>query len=139
MSKKVTKKQVIKKLRHIVNTRGYEYNYEMPLYEDEHGVVVEALDCMYTDSRGAPSCIVGMLLSEVSPTTLKQLHNYEWGQRYRPTPIAVPQLIDNPSVEVNLSELFDTEALQVLRAVQYKQDFGYSWGEALDSAIKENK
>lgn len=136
MTKRLTYAQTKKKLRRIVNLKGHEYMYEYPTYEDEYGVDREALNCHYTDSSGNPSCLVGALLAEVAPGKLKALHSYEWDDRYDPTAVASIGLVGVNPTGVDLSELFEEDALKLVHRVQRKQDDGYSWGESLDLAIK---
>lgn len=136
MTKRLTYAQTKKKLRRIVNLKGHEYVYEHPIYEDEYGGDQEALDCHYTDSNGKPSCIVGALLAEVAPGKLKSLHSYEWQERYEPKAIATIQLVGVNPTGVDLSELFEEDALKLVHRVQRKQDDGCSWGESLDAAVK---
>lgn len=143
MSKKITAKEVRKKLRRISNERGYEYTYEYPTYEDEHGQVLESLDCHYSDSAGNPSCIVGALLYDVAPALYRKLHQYEWDSTGygEPRSVAVNSLVEgSPMYEgdtgVNLSDIFEPEAIQVLCSVQRYQDDGDSWGEAVDAVAE---
>lgn len=136
MTKKLTYKQTKKQLRRIVNLKGHEYMYEYPTYEDEYGVDREALDCHYTDSSGKPSCLVGALLAEVAPGKLKSLHSYEWEDRYEPQAVASTELVGENPTGVDLSELFEEDALKLIHRVQRRQDDGNSWGESLDMAIK---
>lgn len=136
MTKKLTYAQTKKKLRRIVNLKGYEYVYEHPIYEDEYGEDRQAIDCHYTDSNGKPSCIVGALLAEVAPGKLKSLHSYEWQERYEPQVIASVQLVGVNPTGVDLSELFEEDALKLVHRVQRNQDGCNSWGESLDMAIK---
>lgn len=135
MSKLITAKEVKRRLRRISNERGYEYVYESPWYEDEYGEEVQASECYYTDSSGTPSCIVGVLLKDVAPSTLQRLHQYEWGGGYEPNCVAVPDISHMKLVEgVDLYEIFEPEAVDMLIRVQKKQDSGMSWGEAVDQA-----
>ena len=136
MTKKLTYAQTKRKLRHIVNLKGHEYVYEHPIYEDEYGEDQEAMECHYTDSNGKPSCLVGALLAEVAPGKLKSLHSYEWEDRYDPQVVASTELVGENPTGVDLSELFEEDALKLVHRVQRRQDDGYSWGESLDLAIK---
>ena len=136
MAKKITAKEVKRKLRRIVNLKGHEYVYEHPTYEDEYGDIKESIECHYTDRSGKPSCIVGALLSEVAPGELKKLHSHEWEYRYEPRAVTTLELVGENPTGVDLSELFEEDALQLVHRVQRSQDYGNSWGESLDSAIK---
>ena len=136
MSKKITLAQTKKQLRRIVNLKGHEYVYEFPIYEDEYGEDQEALDCHYTDRNGKSSCLVGALLAEVAPGKLKTLHSYEWQDRYEPQVVESTELVGENPTGVDLSELFEEDALKLVHRVQRRQDDGYSWGESLDLAIK---
>lgn len=133
MSKLIGAKEVKRRLSRISNERGYEYEYQAPLYENEYGEEVQALECYYTDPSGNPSCIVGELLKDVAPSALKRLHQYEWGGGYEPNCIAVPDISHRKLINgVDLFEIFEPEAVDMLIRVQKKQDSGMSWGEAVD-------
>lgn len=133
MTKKIGAKEVKRRLRRISNEVGYEYTYEAPWYEDEYGEEVQASECYYTDISGNPSCIVGVLLKDVAPNVLKRLHQYEWGGGYEPNCVAVPDIANSKLVDgVDLFEIFEPEAVDMLFRVQKKQDSGMSWGEAVD-------
>lgn len=136
MTKKLTYAQTKKQLRRIVNLKGHEYVYEYPIYEDEYGGDQQAVECLYTDSNGKPSCLVGALLAEVEPGKLKTLHSYEWEDRYDPQVVASTELVGVNPTGVDLSELFEEDALKLVHRVQRKQDDGNSWGDSLDMAIK---
>lgn len=136
MTKKLTYAQTKKKLRHIVNLKGHEYVYQHPVYEDEYGEDQQSLECHYTDRKGKPSCIVGALLAEVAPGKLKSLHSYEWQDRYEPQAMSSPELVGENPTGVDLSEVFEEDALQLVHRVQRRQDDGNSWGESLDLATK---
>lgn len=136
MTKKLTYKQTKKQLRRIVNLRGHEYMYQHPVYEDEYGEDQEALECHYSDSNGKPSCLVGALLADVAPGALKKLHVFEWENPYDPQVMASTELIGENPTGVDLSDLFEGDALKLIHRVQRLQDYGNSWGESLDMAIK---
>ena len=136
MTKRLTYAQTKKQLRHIVNLKGHEYVYEQLIYEDEYGEDQEALECHYTDSNGKPSCLVGALLAEVAPGVLRSLHSYEWEDRYDPQVVASAELVGENPTGVDLSELFEEDALKLIHRVQRRQDDGNSWGVSLDLAIK---
>lgn len=136
MTKRLTYAQTKKQLRRIVNLKGHEYVYQYPVYEDEYGEDQESFECHYTDRFGKPSCIVGALLAEVAPGKLKSLHSYEWQDRYEPQAVASPELVGENPTGVDLSELFEEDALKLVHRVQRQQDYGCSWGEALDLATK---
>lgn len=136
MTKRLTYAQTKKQLRRIVNLKGHEYVYEHPIYEDEYGIDRQSMECHYTDSSGKPSCFVGALLAEVAPGKLKTLHSYEWEYRDEPKVVASIELVGENPMGVDLSELFEEDALKLVHQVQLKQDDGYSWGESLDLAIK---
>ena len=130
MSNKITAKEVVRKLRHIANERGYEYTYEPPWYEDEYGELVQGNDCYYSDRDGNPSCIVGVLLHGVAPDTYRTLHQFEWDDTaYNPRCVSVEELYAEgkalrkvPGVE--LSDIFEPEAIKALAEVQRSQDWG---------------
>lgn len=133
MSKLIGTKEVKRKLRRIANERGYEYVYEAPNYENEYGEYVQGLECYYTDPDGNPSCIVGEVLADVAPSTLKRLHQYEWDITYEPNCVSVADISRRQLVDgVDLYEIFEPEAVDMLFRVQQKQDSGMSWGEAVD-------
>ena len=136
MTERLTYAQTKKQLRRIVNLKGHEYVYEHPIYEDEYGAHREAMECHYTDSNGKPSCLVGALLAEVAPEKLKSLHSYEWEDRYDPKVVASAELVGVNPTGVDLSELFEEDALNLVHGVQRMQDYGYSWGVSLDFPIK---
>ena len=136
MTKRLTYAQTKKQLRRIVNLKGHEYVYEHPIYEDEYGAHREARECHYTDSNGKPSCLVGALLAEVAPEKLKSLHSYEWEDRYGPQVVASTELVGVNPTGVDLSELFEEDALKLVHRVQRRQDARYSWGESLDLSIE---
>ena len=136
MTKRLTYAQTKKQLRHIVNLRGHEYVYEHTIYEDEYGEDQQSFECHYTDRSGKPSCLVGALLAEVAPGKLKTLHSYEWQDRYEPQVVASAELVGENRTGVDLSELFEENALKLVHRVQRRQDDGYSWGESLDLATK---
>ena len=136
MTKRLTYAQTKKQLRRIVNLKGHEYVYVYPWYEDEYGEDQEALECHYTDSNGKPSCLVGALLAEVAPGKLKSLHSYEWQDQYEPQVVASTELVGVNPTGVDLSELFEEDALKLVHRVQRRQDDAYSWGESLDLAIE---
>lgn len=131
MTKRLTYAQTKKQLRRIVNLKGHEYVYENPIYEDEYGEDQQAMDCHYTDPEGKPSCLVGALLAEVAPGKLKSLHSYEWQVRTDPQIVASSDLVGVNPTGVDLSELFEEDALKLVHRVQRRQDDGYSWGESL--------
>lgn len=133
MSKLIGAKEVKRRLRRISNERGYEYVYEAPYYVNERGECVQGLECYYTDPEGNPSCIVGVLLKDVAPSTLNRLHQYEWDGGYEPNCVAVPDISHMKLVRgVDLYEIFEPEAVDMLIRVQKKQDSGMSWGKAVD-------
>ena len=136
MTKRLTYAQTKKQLRRIVNLRGHEYVYEHPIYEDEYGTHRESMECHYTDSNGKPSCLVGALLAEVAPGKLKSLHRYEWENRYNPQGVSSTELVGENPTGVDLSELFEEDALKLVHRVQRRQDDGNSWGVSLDLSIK---
>ena len=136
MTKRLTYAQTKEQLRHIVNLRGHEYVYEHPIYEDEYGEDQQAMECHYTDSNGKPSCLVGALLAEVAPEKLKSLHSYEWEDLYDPQVVASTELVGVNPTGVDLSELFEEDALKLVHGVQRRQDDGCSWGDSLDLSIK---
>ena len=136
MTKRLTYAQTKKQLRRIVNLNGHEYVYEHPIYEDEYGEAQQTMECQYTDSNGKPSCLVGALLAEVAPGKLKSLHSYEWEDRYDPQVVASTKLVGVNPTGVDLSELFEEDALKLVHGVQRRQDDGHSWGESLDLSIK---
>ena len=136
MTKRLTYAQTKEQLRRIVNLKGHEYVYEHPIYEDEYGEDQQAMECLYTDSNGKPSCLVGALLAEVAPEKLKSLHGYEWEDLYDPNVVASTGLVGVNPTGVELSELFEEDALNLVHGVQRMQDSGYSWGVSLDIAIK---
>ena len=136
MTKRLTYAQTKKKLRRIVNLKGHEYVYEHPIYEDEYGEDQQAMECLYTDSNGKPSCLVGALLAEVAPEKLKSLHSYEWEDLYDPQVVASTELVGVNPTGVDLSELFEEDALKLVHGVQRRQDGGCSWGDSLDLSIK---
>lgn len=138
MGKKLTQGQTEKKFRNIVNTRGHEYVYEAPCYEGEDGELVPAMECNYSDFDGKPSCIVGVLLSEVAPEAFERLYHFEWesGRYYEPNVLSSTDLMQ---ADVDLSDYFEDDAIPLIHAMQRKQDFGHSWGEALDNTFKETQ
>ena len=136
MTKRLTYAQTKKQLRRIVNLKGHEYVYEHPIYEDEYGEDQQSMECHYTDSNGNPSCLVGALLAEVAPGKLKSLHSYEWEDRYDPRVVGSTELVGENPTGVDLSELFEEDALKLVHRVQRRQDDGNSWGESLDLSIK---
>ena len=136
MTKRLTYAQTKRKLRHIVNLKGHEYVYEHFIYEDEYGEDQRAMECHYTDSNGKPSCLVGALLAEVAPEKLKSLHSYEWEDLYDPQVVASNGLVGVNPTGVDLSELFEEDALELIHRVQRRQDGGNSWGVSLDLSIK---
>ena len=136
MTKRLTYAQTKKQLRRIVNLKGHEYVYQPPVFENEYGEDCQARECHYTDSNGKPSCLVGALLAEVAPGKLKSLHSYEWEDRYDPQVVASTELVGENPTGVDLSELFEEDALKLVHRVQRRQDDGNSWGESLDLSIK---
>ena len=136
MTKRLTYAQTKKQLRRIVNLKGHEYVYEHPIYADEYGAHREAMECHYTDSNGKPSCLVGALLAEVAPGKLKSLHSYEWEDLYDPQVVASTELVGENPTGVDLSELFEEDALKLVHRVQRRQDDDNSWGVSLDLSIK---
>lgn len=142
MTNKITVKEVKRKLRRIANERGNEYTYEAPWYEDEYGELVQGNDCYYSDRDGKPSCIVGVLLHDVAPDTYRRLHQFEWDDTaYYPCCASVEELYAEgkslrkvPGVE--LSDIFEPEAIKALALAQRRQDVGDSWGEAVDAVGK---
>lgn len=135
MGKKLTLAQTKEKLRRIVNLKGHEYVYEAPCYEGEDGEPVPVMECNYSDSDGNPSCIVGVLLSEVAPEAFAKLYHYEWsdGRYYPPDVLSSTELLQ---ADVDLSDYFEDDALPLIHVVQRRQDDGRSWGDSLASAIK---
>lgn len=137
MTNKITAKEVKRKLRRIANERGYEYTYEAPWYEDEYGELVQASECYYSDRDGKPSCIVGVLLYDVAPDTYRRLHQFEWDDfDYEPHCVSIDELHDEGDTVaevtgVELSDIFEPEAIRALAVAQRAQDRGNSWGEAV--------
>lgn len=130
MAKKLGVRDVKRKLRRIVNTRGYEYVYEHPTYEDETGELVESDSCVYGDRTGAPSCLIGHLLAEVVPDKYRAITRKEW-EGYAPHSMIIGDLLT-----AELEGIFTEEAGRILRHAQDNQDSGMSWGESLDAALK---
>lgn len=135
MGKKLTLAQTKKNLRRIINARGPEYVYEAPCYEGEDGELVPVMECNYSDSDGKPSCIVGVLLSEVAPEAFERLYHYEWadGRYYEPDVLSSTELLE---ADVDLSVYFEDDALPLIHAMQRMQDRGISWGDSLEKALK---
>lgn len=142
MSKKITAEKTLKALRKIANEKGSDYVYVAPWYEDEYGEQVQGTDCYYSDPQGKPSCIVGVLLREVSPKTYRKLHKFEWHDLdYNPRCVAVDELYFKGSTHVagvNMGDIFEPEAVEVLMTVQMHQDLGVPWVEAVDKAHNLN-
>lgn len=142
MTNKITAKEVKRKLRRIANERGYEYKYEAPWYEDEYGELEQASKCYYSDRDGNPSCIVGVLLHDVAPDTYRRLHQFEWGVTdYPPRCASIDELYaEGKSVAkvtgVELSDIFEPEAIKAMALAQWLQDLGSSWGEAVDAVAE---
>lgn len=142
MTKKITVKEVKRKLRRISNERGYEYKYEAPWYEDEYGELVQANECYYSDRDGKPSCIVGVLLHDVAPAIYRRLHQFEWDDiDYEPRAASVDELCNEGSsvakvTGVEFSDFFEPEAIRALIVAQRSQDGGDSWGEAVDAVAE---
>ena len=138
--KRITAKQVKKKLRRIANAKGPEYTYVAPSYEDEYGDTVEAQECYYTDEEGNPSCIIGHLLAEDAPGALRVIHVAEWkggDLPYEgPACFQVTEFMKNPVYPYNnpivdLTEIYTEDAIKVMATAQRKQDTGTSWGEVV--------
>lgn len=142
MTNKITAKEVKQKLRRISKERGYGYTYEAPRYEDEYGELVQASECYYSDRDGKPSCIVGVLLHDVAPDTYRRLHQFEWDDiDYEPRCASIGELYaeGNSAAKVTgveLSDIFEPEAIRALAEAQRIQDRGTSWGKAVDAVAE---
>lgn len=133
MTEKIGYEELADKLRRIAAERGVDYVYEAPTFVNEYGDPEQGEECYYTDPLGEPSCLVGMVLSEVSPETLAALHSYEWEySAYSPRCVSVGSI----SVGVPLDTLFTESALELLAHVQSNQDCNVPWGAAVKQAIK---
>lgn len=130
MAKKIGVRKVKRKLRQIVNARGYEYVYERPTYEDERGDLRESDSCVYGDQQGTPSCLVGQLLAEILPEKYRNINQDEW-RGYSPYSPSIGTLLQG-----ELEGIFETDAERILIHAQDNQDSGMSWGESLDAALK---
>lgn len=120
--KPLSVEETIAKLEAIVAKYGEDYVYQLPTYEDESG---ELESCMYSNQDGTPSCIVGHVLKEVSPKYFKSVHEREWEQ------------LDSNAV-YNLSgiyQYFEERAVNLLSNVQFDQDDGVTWGEAVEESV----
>ena len=78
MSKKIGLRKTKSMLRRIVNERGHEYQYICPTYISDEDIEVDSDSCLYSDDKGNPSCMIGVLLSRVSPETFTnpELHPF---------------------------------------------------------------
>lgn len=137
MSKKIGVREVKRKLRRVVNEKGHEYQYIYPTYIAVDDIEVESDTCLYSDNKGNPSCIIGVLLSRVSPETFNRLHQYEWDtSRLHPISVDVNNLCGDTSKVngVDLTDMFTKDAIALMIRTQGYQDNGSSWGVALDAA-----
>lgn len=123
---KITNAEVIEMLDKVVAGRE-DYVYE---YTTINGR--ENTTCMYSTPEGAPSCIVGHLLHDNLPEYFRKVSESEYltndaGDVYASAGIRVYDL-------PNISEIFDTHAIEALGVAQEAQDWGRSWGKAVERA-----
>lgn len=118
-------KETKKKLKRIVQEKGWEYVYEAPYYEDEYGEEVQGDECYYSDPAGNPSCLVGTLLKQEYPKFFEELRAQEWENGYTPEVI--------PISEIALDDYFTPEAQALLKKAQRMQDDSVSWGEVIEA------
>lgn len=107
------------KLEALVEKLGPDTVYEIP---------DGSTTCVYSTAEGAPSCLVGQLIHEVSPEILEEIHSEEWEDGVNILEMDVDTLaLRYPRVDA----LFDADAKVYLNTVQYLQDKGVTWGEAI--------
>jgi hypothetical protein len=117
--RKVSGEQVLKLLEQVTAEKGTDYRYPEELF-------LKSNVCVNFTSDGQPSCIVGHVLPKLGV-------DYE---------IAVAYEIDGGSSAAStvrtLEEYghtgFTHEALAALATAQNFQDFGWTWGEAVEAA-----
>lgn len=111
--------KAIELLKRAVAEKGADYVYERP---------DEALSCVYV-SNGAPSCIVGHVISYVAPELLDSIHIWEQ-DAFAETGSGVESLVEHFGAEFDMTD----EALTALGIAQEAQDMGANWGRALGKA-----
>ena len=111
-----TYEDVLLSLKEIVHDKGEHYIYPWAMKE-----------CVYFESNGQPSCIVGHFLHKheivmADDTDIYEGHNAE-------------SLCDYLKLEGIAA--FDDRSRMLLQEAQENQDWGRSWGFSLDNAIAE--
>lgn len=131
-TEKITYKQVVNALTDIVKEAGEGFVY----------VPTQANACMYTDSAGEPSCIVGHYIKQALPDLYTDIHAYEWEDGEFNTSFTVESLVTDwegepyRPIDTDLRDLLELEAIELLQAVQTHQDRRLSWGESLKLALE---
>lgn len=90
----------------------------------------------YSTKEGAPSCIVGQIMYRLDPELFRRVAEYE---EYGDESFIIEDitLLNDPGLEDELSR-FAGESVRFLAELQNAQDYGRSWGEALEIA-KESR
>jgi len=124
MTVKIDREQAVALLERAVFEKGADYVYQQRS-------ALNGPSCVYVDTdTGAPSCIIGHLVSYVAPETLLGIAQWERSQESTYTGTDVRELKNQLVDHVE----FDYEALYLLRSVQTAQDGGMTWGQAVERA-----
>lgn len=110
-----TYEDVLLSLKNIVHAMGEEY--VDPSSRDR--------SCVYYEGNGEPSCLVGHFLYEQELVMAHDSDKYE--DQSAETVVRSLEALDVAS--------FDARSIELLQRAQENQDYGYSWGESLSSAI----
>lgn len=133
MTEKITFKQVKAVADRLVEERGEGYKYEHPTeivrYTGGGSEEQKIQSCVYADRGGTPSCIVGVIASEMAPDLFEILTEGEWNEN--------GSLRGSHSVvrhAAEIGEFFTNEAYLFLRVAQREQDVNASWAMAVEVA-----
>lgn len=119
---KIDEEEAFQALRDVVKQFGADYRYREPGSYDRA--------CMYSEADGQPSCLVGHVLARVAPDLFATIHEQEHGRGYEEEVGSFPILHLTDRFDVDVTD----DTLTTLEAVQYAQDSGRTWGEALTRA-----
>ena len=119
MTEIIDRDRAVELLEKVVEAKGRDYEYAPPT--DGQG---NDIGCVYFAPDGASCCLVGHVLAELD---VKPEHLDADGEDLKPNEAGIDILM------VDGVELTDA-ARYVLLEAQRQQDYGYTWGRALDRA-----
>lgn len=109
-----TYEDVLLSLKEIVHAKGEDYIY--PRARE---------GCVYFESDGQPSCLIGHFMYEQGLVTHDDAHNYEDSNAEHAA----------AAMEANEIASFDERAIVLMQEAQENQDWGRPWGASLASAV----